>query len=79
MKLLTLAAPLLLSALAAGQDFKLGSKAGDFTLRDLAGKEVAFGDLNAVYQDYSAKGVKFIFVNANDNEPLPWSRSMPRM
>jgi cytochrome oxidase Cu insertion factor (SCO1/SenC/PrrC family) len=93
LRTLALAAPLLLSALAAGQDFKLGSKAGDFTLRDLAGKEVAFADLkgpvtvvtfisttcpisnayndrlNAVYQDYSAKGVKFIFVNANNNEP----------
>jgi peroxiredoxin len=25
--------------------------------------------MNAVYQDYSARGVKFIFVNANSNEP----------
>lgn len=25
--------------------------------------------MNAVYQDYSAKGVQFIFVNANSNEP----------
>ncbi len=84
---------LLLSALVAGQDFKLGSKVSDFTLRDLSGKEVAFADLkgpvtlitfisttcpisnsyndrmNAVYKDYSAKGVKIIFVNANNNEP----------
>jgi peroxiredoxin len=26
------------------------------------------GRMNAVYRDYSAKGVKFIFVNANQNE-----------
>jgi peroxiredoxin len=90
---LALAAALLLSALATGQDFKLGSKVTDFTLRDLTGKEVSFADLkgpitlitfisttcpisnayndrmNAVYKDYSAKGVKIIFVNANNNEP----------
>jgi peroxiredoxin len=88
-----LALPMLLCALAAGQDFRLGSKVSDFTVRDLTGKEVAFADLkgpvtvvtfisttcpisnayndrmNAVYQDYSAKGVKFVFVNANSNEP----------
>jgi peroxiredoxin len=27
------------------------------------------GRMNAVFSDYSAKGVKFIFVNANQNEP----------
>jgi peroxiredoxin len=87
------AAPLLICVLATGQDFKLGSKISDFTVRDLTGKEVNFAALkgpvtvvtfisttcpisnayndrmNAVYQDYSAKGVKFIFVNANSNEP----------
>jgi peroxiredoxin len=83
----------LLSTPGQAQDFKLGGKVADFTLRDLAGREVAFSELkgavtvvtfisticpisnayddrmNAVYRDYSAKGVKFIFVNSNSNEP----------
>jgi len=31
----------------------------------------AYNDrMNAVYNDYAAKGVKFVFINANTNEPL---------
>lgn len=90
--ILTLAV-LSLSIPCPAQDFRLGGKVADFTLRDPAGKEVAFSDLkgpvtvvtfisticpisnayddrmNAVYRDYSAKGVKFVFVNSNNNEP----------
>jgi peroxiredoxin len=94
MKTPTLAlAALLFVNSGQAQDFKLGGKVADFTLSDLAGKEVAFSSLkgavtvvtfisticpisnayddrmNAVYRDYSSKGVKFIFVNANSNEP----------
>ena len=91
--ILAFAAVLSCSTICAAQDFKLGGKAGDFTLRDPSGREVAFSDLkgpvtvvtfisticpisnayddrmNAVYRDYSAKGVKFVFVNSNNNEP----------
>jgi len=81
-----------LSCLIAAQDFKLGGKAGDFTLQDLDGRVVTFADLkgpitvvtfisticpisnayndrmNNLFKEYSAKGIKFIFVNANSNE-----------
>lgn len=84
---------LTLGVLAAGQEFKLGSKVADFNLKDLNGATVSFSSLkgpvtvitfisvqcpvsnayndrmNAVYKDYSSKGVKFIFVNSNDTEP----------
>jgi peroxiredoxin len=84
---------LLLAAGLFGQEFKLGSKVGDFTLHDLKGGAVPFSSLrgsttvvvfvatkcpisngynermNAVYRDYSPRGVKFVFVNANSNEP----------
>jgi peroxiredoxin len=90
--ILALAAVLLCGTVCPAQDFKLGGKAGDFTLRDLAGREVAFSELkgavtvvtfisticpisnayddrmNAVYRDYSSKGVTFVFVNSNSNE-----------
>jgi len=91
MRLLILAA--LASALASGQEFKLGSKVGDFTLTDLAGGAVPWSALRGsttailfistqcpvsndynermarIHADYSARGVKFLFVNANRNEP----------
>jgi len=91
--ILGIGAVLLFTAICPAQEFKLGGKVGDFMLRDLAGKEVAFSDLkgavtvvtfisticpisnayddrmNAVYRDYSSKGVKFVFVNSNSNEP----------
>lgn len=80
------------SGLLTAQEFKLGGKAGDFTLQDLDGKAAPFAELrgpvtvvtflsticpisnayndrmNAIYKEYSAKGVKFVFVNANSNE-----------
>ena len=89
-RLIALAA--LAASLAFSQEFKLGSKVTDFTVRDPHGSPVKFSALrgpvtvvvftstncpvsnaynermNAVYRDYSAKGVKFIFVNANQNE-----------
>ena len=89
-RLIALAA--LAASLAFSQEFKLGSKVTDFTVRDPHGSPVKFSALrgpvtvvvftstncpvsnaynermNAVYRDYSVKGVKFIFVNANQNE-----------
>ncbi|HEY1203231.1 MAG: redoxin domain-containing protein [Bryobacteraceae bacterium] len=88
-----IAAALSVAALL-GQEFKLGSKVEDFTLRDTSGGEVQFRSLrgpvtvvvfiatkcpvsnayndrmNAIYKDYSQRGVKFVFVNANSTEPL---------
>ncbi len=89
---------LVAAALAAtmmfAQDFRLGSKVGDFTLRDAAGQPVDFQTLrgtvtvvtfvsvqcpvsnsyndrmNALYREYSPRGVKFVFVNANHTESL---------
>jgi peroxiredoxin len=82
----------LAAAVLLGQEFKLGSKAGDFTIQDLEGRPVEFSSLrgpvtvvtfiatqcpvsnsyndrmNALYKDYSARGVKFVFVNANRSE-----------
>lgn len=84
---------LLAASLAFAQEFKLGSKVGDFTLTDLHNQTVSFSSLrgettvvvfmatkcpisngynermDAVYRDYSAKGVKFVFINSNSNEP----------
>ncbi len=81
------------AAVLLGQDFKLGARVGEFTLRDLEGHTVEFSSLrgpvtvvtfiatqcpvsnsyndrmNAIYKDYSARGVKFVFVNANRTEP----------
>ncbi len=81
------------AAVLLGQDFKLGSTVGDFTLEDLGGTPVQFTSLrgpvtvitfvsvqcpvsnsyndrmNAIYKDYGARGVKFVFVNANRTEP----------
>ena len=77
---------------AAGPELHVGAKAGDFTLADLHGGEVAIspgqGDvtvvmfissicpmsnsyntrINDLYKDYSVKGVKFVVINANQNE-----------
>jgi len=81
------------AAFLLGQDFKLGSKVSDFTLKDTAGNAADFDALrgpvtvvvfvatqcpvsnayndrmNAIYKDYSARRVKFVFVNANRTEP----------
>lgn len=86
-------AALWLAMLASGQDFKPGSKVGDFTVADLEGRPVRYaalkGDLTvvmfvatkcpvsngynermkALYGEYSARGVKFLFINANATEP----------
>ncbi|MGE5647886.1 MAG: redoxin domain-containing protein [Acidobacteriota bacterium] len=83
----------LTAALVLGQEFKLGSKVGEFTLRDLSGAPVQYSTLrgpitvvtfvsvqcpvsnayndrmNAIYKEYSARSVKFIFINANRTEP----------
>ena len=88
-----LAAALSVAALL-GQEFKLGSKVEDFTLRDTSGAEVQFSSLrgpvtvvvfiatrcpvsngyndrmNAIYKDYSQRGVRFVFVNSNNTEPI---------
>ncbi len=80
------------AAVLLGQDFKLGSKVDEFTVRDASGASVPFSSLrgpvtvvtfvsvqcpvsnayndrmNALYKDYSARGVKFVFVNANNTE-----------
>jgi len=82
-----------LAAWASGQEFKLGSKVGDFALKDVSGAPVAFeklkgaltvigfiatkcpisndynGRMIALYNDYSPKGVKFVFINSNGTEP----------
>jgi len=85
---------LLLSAsLVFAQTLQPGSKAPDFTLRDLSGNPVKYSSLkgditvvtfvatkcpisndyntrmNALYKDYSGKGVKFVFINSNSTEP----------
>ena len=80
------------AALLPGQEFKLGSKVDDFTIRNLKGGDVRFsalrGDvtvvtfistqcpvsnsyndrMKALYTDYTPKGVKFVFLNANRTE-----------
>lgn len=90
-----LVAAILSAAVVLGQDFKLGSKVDDFTVRDAAGSPIAFSSLrgpvtvvtfvsvqcpvsnayndrmNAIYKEYGARGVKFVFVNANSTEPPP--------
>ncbi len=92
MKHLFLAAALS-AALLLGQEFKLGSTVGDFSLQSLDGTAVQFSSLrgpvtvltfvsvqrpvsnaynermNTIYKDYGARGVKFVFVNANHSEP----------
>jgi len=93
MKRIILGAALLFAYTAFAQDFRLGSKIGDFTIHDLSGKPQTFSQLkgevtaivfvsvqcpvsnayndrmNALYHDYSAKGVHFLFLNANATEP----------
>jgi peroxiredoxin len=88
-----LAIAALSAAALLGQDFKLGSKVSEFTVRDLGGAPVQFTSLrgpvtvvtfvstqcpvsnsyndrmNAIYKEYNARGVKFVFLNANGNEP----------
>lgn len=77
----------------SAQDFKLGSKVDDFSVKDVKGKTVPLssvkGDvtvvafiatqcpvsnaynerMNALYNDYAPKGVKFVFINSNNTEP----------
>jgi len=91
-RLWILAAALSLSSVAMAQDFKLGSKIGDFRVMDLNGDPSTFAQLKgdvtvvafisaqcpvsnsynermkALYADYSAKGVHFLFLNANSTE-----------
>ena len=81
------------AAVLLGQEFKLGSQVGDFSIKDVQGNAVQFSSLKgdvtvvlfiathcpvsnaynermkAVYNDYAPKGVKFVFINANGNEP----------
>ena len=87
-----IAAVLLFCSLAAGQEFKLGSRVDGFSLQDLNGAPVSFAGLQgsvtvivfistqcpvsnafnermtALYNDYSAKGVQFVFIDSNANE-----------
>lgn len=84
---------LLGASLVFAQTLQPGSKAPDFTLRDVSGNPVKYkslkGDItvvtfvatkcpisndynprmNALYKDYSGKGVKFVFINSNSTEP----------
>jgi len=93
LKLLIAGLSLLLAAALSGQEFKLGSKVGDFTVSDLQGRAVQFSSLrgdttvvmfvatkcpisngynermDTLYKDYTARGVKFVFINANATEP----------
>ncbi len=83
----------LAAALIFAQEFKLGSRVGDFELKDTAGKPVTFSQLKgnvtaiffiatrcpisndynermkAIYNEYSPRGVKFVFINSNSTEP----------
>lgn len=92
-RLFLLGVSILLAAGLFGQEFKLGSRVGDFTIYDLKGNPVQLSSLKgdvtvimfiatqcpvsnaynermkAVYNDYSAKGVRFVFMNANRTEP----------
>jgi peroxiredoxin len=92
MKQLTFVVFVALAASLFGQEFKLGTQVGDFTVSDLKGNPVQFSSLKgdvtvvafiatrcpisngyndrmkALYQDYTPKGVKFIFINANNTE-----------
>ena len=92
MKRLMWSVPLLVAGLAAGQEFKLGSKIADFTVSDLSGGAAQYSALKGkttivmfisaqcpvsngynqrmvnLYNDYSTRGVKFIFINANSTE-----------
>jgi len=85
-------AVLVLSGLLSAQEFKLGTKVGDFQVQDLDGKTVEFSSLRspitvivfistqcpvsngynqrmiALYNDFSPRDVKFVFLNANQNE-----------
>lgn len=93
MRRVLLPAFLLAATLSLAQEFKLGSKAGDFTVTDLKGNSLPYsalkgdttvvifiatkcpisnaynGRMNAVYNEYSHKGVNFIFINSNYSEP----------
>lgn len=92
-RLLLLAVGTCLAFAAFGQEYKLGSKVGDFAISDVKGKTVQFSSLKgdvtaivfiatkcpisndynermkAVYNDYTPKGTKFVFINANHSEP----------
>ncbi len=83
----------LFAALLSAQEFKLGSRVGDFTLQSVKGQPVQFGSLKGpvtvvafiatqcpvsnaynermakLYDDYTARGVKFVFINSNRTEP----------
>lgn len=74
------------------QEYKVGSKVGDFNVQNLKGESVPFSKLRgqttvmtfvsvecpvsndynermtALFKDYGAKGVHFVFVNSNSNE-----------
>lgn len=91
---LLLLAPLVATLLPA-QEYQLGSRVGDFNLKDTSGAAVSFSSLRgdttvvtfisvqcpvsnsynermvALYTDYAAKGVKFVFLNANSTETAP--------
>ncbi len=93
MKHLIWVGPIALTAVLCGQEFKLGSPVGDFTVADVKGNSVPFSSLKgdvtvvafiatkcpvsnaynermkALYADYASKGVKFVFINANNTEP----------
>src|SRR6516162_6601065 len=80
------------TALAAAQEFKVGSAVTDFDVTTLQGEQVRYSALKgettvvifvstacpisnsyndrmkAVYNDYAAKGVHFVFINANGTE-----------
>ena len=82
-----------IATLLVAQEFKVGSRVTDFTLKQLDGTPVQFGALkgdvtvimfisvqcpvsnsynermNALYRDYTPKGVKFVAINANHTEP----------
>ncbi len=87
-----LPAALIFAALLTGQEFRLGSRVGDFGIKDVQGNPVEFSALRggvtvvafiatqcpvsnaynermkALYGDYTPKGVKFVFINANRTE-----------
>lgn len=88
-----LPAAIMFAALLTGQEFRLGSRVGDFGIKDVQGNPVEFSKLRgdvtvitfiatqcpvsnaysdrmkALYGDYTPKGVKFVFINANRTEP----------
>ncbi len=73
---------LVFAALLFSQEFTLGGKVGDFTIQDVQGNSVPFSALRGnvtvvtfiatkcpVSNDYTPKGVKFVFINSNSSEP----------